>query len=130
MGDGIFKVCATAMLCALIGVAVRRLSAEIGVLLKVVCGILLAALCVGGIAPIVEFVRELSAFGDGSLALHAEFMLKVLSIAILSHICATACRDCGEGTVASYVEFFGKVEIIILSLPYISDVIGMSVGLL
>jgi stage III sporulation protein AD len=57
-------------------------------------------------------------------------MLRVLAVAIVTHVCANICRDCGEGTVAGYLEIGGKVEIIALSLPTLKRLIELAVGMI
>jgi len=59
-----------------------------------------------------------------------EGMLRVLAVAMVTHICATICRDCGEATLGGYLELGGKVEIIVLTLPMIKDIVGTMVGIL
>lgn len=130
MGDSFFKICGIAILAAMMIATVRKLGAEMSTLLKLVAGIVAAAACVASLTPVIEFIGEVSAFGGGRLGEYTLFLLKILGVAITVHICATVCRDCGEASLAGYIEIGGKVEVIILSLPYISEMIEVSVGLL
>ena len=59
-----------------------------------------------------------------------ELMLRVLATAIVTHVCAAVCRDSGEGTIGSYVEIGGKVEIVLLTLPMIKKIIDLAVGMI
>ena len=82
-------------------------------------------------SPIISYVREIAAMGESAgLVSSAEFMLRVLAVAVISHVSATVCRDCGEGSLGGYVELAGKIEIIILSLPFVKNMIEMTTGLL
>lgn len=130
MSEILFKMCGIALVSAMLIAAIRKGNAEISVLLKVISGVVLAAVAISSISPVVEFVRSLSAIGDGQLLGYAEFLLRVLCIALLTHICATVCRDCGEASLSGYLELGGKVEIIILTLPYISGIIDTAVGMM
>ena len=130
MSEILFKMCGIALVSAMLIAAIRKGNAEIAVLLKVISGVVLAAVAISSISPVVEFVRSLSAIGDGQLLGYAEFLLRVLCIALLTHICATVCRDCGEASLSGYLELGGKVEIIILTLPYISGIIDTAVGMM
>ncbi len=67
---------------------------------------------------------------SGSIPTYVSVMLKGFGVAVISHICATICRDCGKPSVADLVEVAGKLEIFILSLPLISDIMRTAVALL
>ena len=130
MGENFFKICGVALVSTMLIATVKRLGAEMSTLLKLAAGLVAATVCVASLSPVIEFVRDVSAFGGGRLGEYTLFLLKVLGVAVTVHICATVCRDCGEGSLAAYIEIGGKVEVIILSLPYIGEIISVSVGLL
>ena len=131
MSELLFKICALGAISSLLILLIKKWGAEFGVLLKVASGIVVAALCFGAVSPIIEYVRELGALADQSgVGEAAELLLRVLAVAIVTHISANVCRDCGEATLSSYVELGGKAEIIILCLPMIKSVIDMTLGLL
>ena len=130
MGDVVFKVCGIALLSAVLLSILKRFGNESAVLLKITAGVVAAALCFASLSPIIDFIRELSGIGGEDTAMWAEFMLRVLSVAVITHICSAVCKDCGETSLAGYIEIGGKVEIIILSLPYVREIIDTSVGLL
>lgn len=128
MSEYLFKVFGVALIAAMLITLFRKWGSDFSTLLKVSAGAIVAAACVSGIAPIVEYVREL---GEASLPWETvEGMLRVLAVAMVTHICATICRDCGEATLGGYLEFGGKVEIIVLTLPMIKDIVETMVGIL
>ena len=131
MSELLFKVCGLATVSAMLIMLLKKWGADHAVLLKVASGIALAAVCFGAVSPVIEYLRELGEFGEESgLTESVEFMLRALAVAIVAHITATVCRDCGENTLASYVELGGKVEILLLSLPMIKQIIDLSVGMI
>ena len=66
----------------------------------------------------------------GSVSEYASVMLKGFGVALISHICATVCRDLGKATIADLVETAGKLEIFILCIPLISDILRTAASLL
>ena len=131
MGELIFKVCGLAVTSAMLVSLLKKWNVDLSVYLKIGAGIALAAVCFGAVAPVVEYIRELAGlYEDSGMVTSVELMLRVLAVAIVTHICANICRDCGEGTLGSYVELGGKVEIIILSLPMVKQIIELSVGMI
>ncbi|MBE6685222.1 MAG: hypothetical protein E7592_06185 [Ruminococcaceae bacterium] len=128
MSAYLFKVFGVAVIAAMLITLLRKWGSDFSTLLKVAAGAIVAAACVGGIAPIIEYVREL---GETALPWETvEGMLRVLAVAMVTHICATICRDCGESTLGGYLELGGKVEIIVLTLPMIKEIVEMTVGIL
>ena len=109
----------------------KKWGADLAVFAKIAAGVVLAAACIGAAAPFVGYVSELAAFGDqDGILTAAEFLIRVLAVALVTHICANICRDCGEATLASYMELGGKVEIVLLSLPMVKEIISISVEML
>ena len=131
MSELVFKVCGIAVISSMLILLVKKWGSDLAVTLKIASGICLAAVCLGAVSPIISYVRELADMGESAgLVSSVEFMLRVLSVAVVSHVSATVCRDCGEGSIGGYVELAGKIEIIILSLPFVKNMIEMTTGLL
>ena len=131
MSELIFKICGIAVVSSMLILLIKKWGSDLAVMLKIAAGVGLAAVCLGAVSPIISYVRELADMGGSAgLVSSVEFMLRVLAVAVVSHVSATVCRDCGEGSIGGYVELGGKIEIIILSLPFVKDMIEMTVGLL
>ena len=64
------------------------------------------------------------------VAEYASVMLKGLGAAILTHICAMTCRECGRPSLADAVELAGKIEIFILCLPLIKKIVETATSLM
>lgn len=55
-------------------------------------------------------------------------LVKALGIGIVGQFTAELCRDAGEHVLAGRVEFFCKVEIILLSLPLVEQILALAGG--
>ncbi|MBP3376385.1 MAG: stage III sporulation protein AD [Clostridia bacterium] len=131
MSDTVFKLFGGAILCVLLLVVLRRESPDSAISLRMVAGVLLAVACVSAMTPMIVYVNELaSGLLPDNLSGAVETLLKVLGVSLLTHISATVCRDSGEGSIASYVELGGKIEIMLLSLPLIKEIVGTALGLI
>ena len=76
-----------------------------------------------GIVRLFSFVgQQGTVWGQGSYTA----LLKALGVGIVCQFTAQLCRDAGEETLASGVEFFGKVEIILLSLPLLQQLLALA----
>ena len=129
MGELFLKICGAAVLSALLIALLKRIDAESAMMLKLTAGAFVATLCVFAIAPLADKLYSLAEMSEG-MGEHLSFLLRVLAVAIITHICANICRDSGENTLAGYVEMGGKVEMLILSFPYILDIIETSMGMI
>ena len=68
--------------------------------------------------------------GSGEIAEYFNIILKVLGISFLVQIGADICRDLGEESIASKVEFAGKAVILVMVLPILKNIISMVFDLL
>ena len=57
-------------------------------------------------------------------------LLKALGVAFLTETAASVCRDSGEGTLASWVETAGRLQLLLLSFPMIRRVLDLVASLL
>lgn len=132
MSETLFKILGAALFCVFIMMILKRENAESALSLRMVAGVGLAIACVGAINPILSYIREIgeSLGADAGVADAVGILLKALGVSLLTHICATVCRDSGEGSVAQYVELAGKIEIILLSLPLVGEILDLALGLI
>ena len=130
MGDVTYKIFGAALIGVFLLIVIRKGNADGALSARMVIGIVLAVGCVILSTPVIDFVRELTDVLGKDGEIYVETLLKALGICVVTHVCATVCRDSGEGSVAGYVELGGKIEIIILSLPLIREIISSSLELL
>lgn len=57
-------------------------------------------------------------------------MLKIIGVGYLVEFSANVCRDCGNVTIADKIVLAGKMMIFIVSLPVISNLFNLVVGML
>lgn len=124
----ILKICASAVLCCVVGAvlghAVGGLSAAIRI------GGL--ALVFGGVIALLGDVTDaIRALGAGeATAEYTELMLRGLGIAVLCRLCSDVCRDCGQASVALAVESAGKIVMVLLAIPTVTDIFAVAAELL
>lgn len=128
MSDVLFKIFGAAILCVTVGTVLKRSNPDGATLLRAVGGVVLAAAVISTVSPIIEYVYGLSELFEGGDDVIG-VLLRALGIAVLTHICSTVCRDCGEGSIAAYAELGGKIEILLLSLPLLRDIVDAVIKL-
>ena len=118
------RLCLLAILCALAVLLLRRVREEYATVLRVATAMLLGTALIPAAAAVFRYVRELSGLLP-SAELYVQTLLKALGVAFLAQMCAGVCRDCGEAGIASWVEWIGKAQILLLSLPLMSEILGV-----
>ena len=131
MSETLYKLFGLALIALTALLLMKKASADFITLVKLGAGIVLSGACFYLIEPVISYVYELSDNESLSdLIPSVTVVLQVLCVAFLTQICASACRDCGEATMAYYVELGGKCEMLVLSLPLIKEIIDTAIKLI
>ena len=125
---GLLKLCGAAILAVAALTVLRGVRKDISLFITLSAGVVVLAGALPGVAQIVSFVRDASA--KTGVTEYAAVLLKAAGLAAVTDITARLCRSAGEESTASFVEFAGKTEILVLALPFISEILGLSLGLL
>lgn len=110
------------MLITVAAVLVRQYKSEFVFPLRTASGVMLMGCGAVLLTPTIRFLEEMSQqiFAHGQ----ASTLMRGLCILLLVRFCAALCRDCGESTVALCLEFAGKAELILLSLPLLQELLA------
>lgn len=96
---------------------------EYGVLLALAASIVIVAAVFPQISKIFILIRTFSE--QAGLSETLQPVIRALGIAIITQLGADICRDCGEESLASKVEFAGKTAILILCIPLFTQILDM-----
>ena len=92
------------------------------------CLVLILSQLPGGIHKITSSLASLTNYGELSEILRGA--VKIVGVGYLFGICADVCRELGENGIAKAVEVVGRVEIILIVMPFLMDIINLGVDLL
>ena len=127
------RVCGIAVLCLVCVLAVGRTSPTAAVGLRIGGGLLIFGVIAVMLKDSIDLLRGMTALvhEKGQTVTEAlGLMLKALGIAFISKICADVCRDCGEGMLAGGVESAGRIAIISMCIPVVSEILTYATDLL
>lgn len=120
----ILKVCGVALV-AVFSIGVLKIyKSEFVLPVGVVASLVLLGAALTMIAPIYDYIDGLSAKTGFSTYFSA--IMKALGIGILADAAASHCRDAGQASLASKVEFSAKILILSLALPIIKQICEMA----
>ena len=125
----IVGISALAVVEAVLSVMLRRYHGEYGMLLSIGCGLLLLLAILQQISPAV---RQINDFLEAS-GIPQEYILvlfKALGICYLTQFAADSCRDAGESALAVKAEIAGRVAVLLISLPLLSQVASTAMDLI
>lgn len=119
-----FKICAVGIVFAIICVLIKNYRGEFLIPVRLASTVVIFGVAVILISPVIKFLNSI--MGQTLPLEYMEIILKTLAIAYMTQISGELCRECGENSIAFGIETVGKIEIVVLSLPLISNVITMS----
>ena len=122
------KVCMLAVLGICACTVIKQWKSDFLPLLRLSLVLVLGTVLITSATPVLAFVRTLTESTHASP--YTELLFKALGIAILTQICSDICRECGESALSGGVELTGKLEILLLSLPMVSEILSMAEQLL
>lgn len=120
------RVVGCVLICALLGVLLKELGfagSRLILLLGTVGAVGFAAICVG------RMIEEIPGLSEGNRE-YTEAILKMVGIGYVAGVCSDICTDLGQTSLAGAISSVGKVEIMLLSMPYVRRIIEEGIKLL
>ncbi len=117
----IVQVVGLGLIAALLVVILREYRPELAMQVSLVAGVTIMLLVINRIAGAVNVITE-TAVGAGINLVYLQTLLRVIGIAYLAEFGAQACRDAGEGSIASRIELAAKIIILVMALPIVVEV--------
>ena len=81
-------------------------------------------------STVLTYITDLASATGALEGEEWSLLLKALGVAFLTETAASVCRDSGEGTLASWVETGGRLQLLLLSFPLIRRVLDLVMALL
>ncbi|MDD4773799.1 MAG: SpoIIIAC/SpoIIIAD family protein [Eubacteriales bacterium] len=124
MDIDIFKLCGAAIASVMLIMLIRQAREEFSPLMSFAVCVVLFAAAIITLQPVIAYIREITS--DSLLAPYTGTLLKALGIGMVTQTTAEICRDSEENAIAGKVEFLGKAEIVLLSLPLLGELLDLA----
>ena len=124
----IFSLSGIALLAAMLILMLKELRPAFVAPMRLAATLLLLGAALTLYAPVLSRIQSL--FVQTGAQEYMDVVLRALGIALICELSALFCRDLGEQTLAQGVQLFGKMEILVLSLPLLDKVLEMAKELL
>ncbi|MDI4645352.1 MULTISPECIES: stage III sporulation protein AD [Cohnella] len=125
----ILQIVGIGLLTAILILVIREQKPMFAFLLATFFGIAIFLALIGKIGGVVSMIEEL-ADRSGIQSVYLKTMLKIIGIAYIAEFGAQIVRDAGLDSIASKIEFAGKMLILVMAVPIISIIIETVLGLL
>lgn len=116
------KIALVAIVGMTLAIMVGNMKKDISIWITIVCGIIIFFFGISKFEYIVDMFHELTGY-LGINETYIKVILKMIGIAYLSEFTASICKDAGQNTIASQVDFFGKISMIVISLPVLQSLL-------
>lgn len=114
----ILQVVGIGLIGAVLAVYVKERNKEIAVLVSMATGLILFIFAVSKISAVLRVLQDLASLANVNM-FYLTTILKIIGIAYVAEFGAQVCKDAGEGSIASKIEFAAKILVIVLALPII-----------
>ncbi len=112
------KIAAVGVAAVLMAMQLREMKPEFGMYVVFGAGILIFFYGFQKLSSIVTAIEELGA----SAAIETKYLailLKMLGISYVSEFAASLCKDSGYSSAAGQIELFGRLSVLLVSMPVV-----------
>ncbi|WP_123043667.1 stage III sporulation protein AD [Cohnella candidum] len=125
----ILQIVGIGFLATVLILVIREQKPMFAFLLAVFTGVGIFLALIGKIGDVVSVLDDLAA-RSGIPSVYLKTMLKIIGIAYIAEFGAQIVRDAGLESIASKIEFAGKMLILVMAIPIISVIVETVLNLL
>ena len=125
----IIKICGVGLIALILIIIIKQYRPEFAIYISIATGILILTMLTGKIQDIIGLVNNISTKAQ----INTEFiglLIKITGIAFLSEFAVSICKDSGESAIATKIEIAGKIIILGLSIPIITNLLEIILDVL
>lgn len=114
----VMKIALLGVFAVLLALQFKILRPEYAAYIGVACGVLICAFIVEYLTRVFKEFEQLQQYVSANRE-YLNILLKMIGITYICEFSAGICRDAGFQTIASQIEVFGKVCILLFGLPIV-----------
>ncbi|WP_308639036.1 stage III sporulation protein AD [Paenibacillus silvisoli] len=125
----IIQIVGLGLVATVLVLVVREQKPMFAFLLAAFTGLFIFLYVIGKIEAVITVLEQL-ADRSGIPSIYLKTILKIIGIAYIAEFGSQIVRDAGQESIASKIEFAGKILILVLAVPIISVIVETVLGLL
>ncbi len=125
----IIKIIGIGFITLIITIILKEYRKEYAIYAVIICGAIILLYSLNTVTSIVNFLEQISK----NRSFNTDFiscLLKITGISILTEYAVSICKDSGESSIASKIDFGGKILIISMSIPIIGTTLESLIQIL
>lgn len=115
----IMKIVGIGIIATILAVILREQKPEIALQVSIITGLIIFIFVITKLNSVLTVLKYFASKTNIDL-IYFTTIIKVIAIAYITEFGAQVCKDAGEGSIASKIEFGGKVLIMILAIPILA----------
>lgn len=127
--DVIFKIIAIALLTVIATVVVKPVRSDFALVIALTGGILVLMLVLGYVGQVFSVISDIVSLSGVSSSLYT-LLLKIVGVGYLVEFTAGICSDTGNSSLGDKVLLGGKVIILVMALPIVTNILQIIMELL
>ena len=127
--DIIFKIIAIGLITCLATMIIRPIRSDFAVILGIVGGLIILFMVVDYLSNVFEIFRDIIGITGINSNLYT-LLLKIIGIGYLIEFTAGICADTGNSGLGDKVLLGGKIIILVMALPIITNILQIVMELL
>lgn len=127
--DIIFKIIGIALITVVASLIVKPVRSDFAMIITLVGGIIVLALLLSSISSALSLISGI-ANKTGVNGTLLSLVFKIIGIGYLTEFSASICADAGSSSLGDKVLLGGKIVILVMSLPIITNILNIVMELL
>lgn len=118
-----------AIVSTILCLVIKKERPEIAMFIAILAGIAILLSVIFKLNFIIESIQNLASKANIP-TMYISLIIKLIGIAYLMEFAIQLCKDCGEGNIASKLEFGGKIVVMTMSFPILLSIIEMILNII
>lgn len=110
------KAAVIAIAAVLIAVQFKSGKSEYGVYISLTACMIILYLGIKHLETILNMIKKIQGYIKID-SMYFSILIKIIGITYIAEFSANLCKDAGYGAMASQIEIFGKLSILVISMP-------------
>ena len=125
----VMKLVGIAIISTILCMVIKKDRPEMAMFIGILTGIMILLSVTYKLNFIIDSINDL-AHKANIPAMYISLIIKLIGIAYLIEFAIQICKDCGEGNIASKLEFGGKIIVMTMSFPILVSIIDMILNII
>lgn len=123
------KLVGLALISTILCLIIKKDRPEMAMFIGILTGIMILLSVTYKFNFIIESINELANKANIP-TMYISLIIKLIGIAYLMEFAIQICKDCGEGNIATKLEFGGKIIVMTMSFPILISIIDMILNII